>query len=220
MTTGLTNLKELEREAFRKFYDDGIFDIYLGGILITMGVAAALTDQMDSELAGGGVTLGLALAITIPLLLWRRHLLRTRLGDFKPGPERQRRIRGTRLVLLASVVLGIIVFGVTAAAFNSDTSADTLGAIIPLIWFINSVAVLGAMAYFLDVPRFYALGVVVGLAMPLLIWPDVLWDSKIEPWIAFGIPGAIVVAVGVYKLLHFLRSYPAPATEELADDLG
>ena len=217
MTTGLTDLKNLEREAFRKFYDDGIFDVYLGAILITMGVAAAITDQMDNDFAGGLVTLGLAMAVTIPLLMWRRQLLRSRLGDFKPGPERQRKIRGTRLVLLGSVVLGMVVFGVAAAALNSDTSEDTLGAIVPLIWFINSVAVLGAMAYFLDVPRFYAHGVVVGLAMPLLIWPDVLWDNRIEPWIAFGIPGSIVIAVGVYKLIRFLREYPASTVGEIAD---
>lgn len=210
MTTGITDLDNLEKDAFRKFYDDGIFDVYLGAMLIVMGVTALLTDQMSSEVSAMLVMLSLAMGITIPLLVWRRSLLRSRLGDFKPGPERRRKIKGTRLVLLGSVVLGIIVFGAATAAFNSDTSADTIGAIIPLIWFVNSVVVLGAMAYFLDVPRFYAHGLVVGTAMPLLIWPDVLWDSKLEPWIAFGIPGFIVMTVGFYKLVHFLRDYPTP----------
>ena len=114
-------------------------------------------------------------------------------------------------------MLGIVVFGITAAAFNSDTSADTLGAIIPLIWFLNSVVVLGAMAYFLDVPRFYAHGVVFGLAMPLMIWPDVLWDNRLEPWIAFGIPGLIVMAVGIYKFILFLKTYPEPEVAETVD---
>lgn len=208
MTTGLTNLGSLEKEAFRKFYEDGLFDIYLGAILIVMGIAAVITDQIENETAGMFVTLGLALAVTIPTLVWRRSLLRSRLGTFEPGPARRRRIRGTRLVLLGSVVLGVIVFGVAAAAFNSDVSVDTLGAMVALIWFINSVAVLGAMAYFLDVPRFYAHGVIVGLAMPLMIWPDLLWDNKVAPWIALGIPGLVVMAVGVYKLVHFLRNYP------------
>ena len=217
MTTGLTNLKELERNAFRKFYDDGIFDIYMGSMLIIMGVAAIITDQMGSDLANGLVTLGLALAVTIPLLLWRRHLLRSRLGDFKPGPERRRKIQGTRLVLLGSVALGVVVFGVTAAVFNSDTSTDVLGAVIPLVWFFNAVIVLGAMAYYLDVPRFYFHGLIFGLAMPLLIWPDLLWDIRIEPWIAFGLPGLIVALVGLRKLFDFLRDYPAPTGGEPAD---
>ena len=217
MTTGLTNLEELERDAFRRFYDDGIFDVYMGSMLIMMGIAAVITDRMDSGLADGFVTLGLALAVTIPLLLWRRHLLRTRLGEFKPGPERRRKIRGTRLVLLGSVVLGVVVFGVTAAVLNSDPSPDVLGAVVPLVWFFNAVIVLGAMAYFLDVPRFYFHGVIFGLAMPLLIWPDLLWDVKMEPWIAFGLPGLVVALVGVRKLIDFLREYPAPADAELAD---
>lgn len=217
MTTGLTNLEELERDAFRRFYDDGIFDIYMGSMLIIMGIAAVITDRLDGGITNGFVTLGLALAVTIPLLLWRRHLLRTRLGEFTPGPERRRKIRGTRLVLLGSVVLGVVVFGVTAAVFNSDTSADVLGAVIPLVWFFNAVIVLGAMAYYLDVPRFYFHGVIFGLAMPLMIWPDLLWDVKVEPWIAFGVPGLIVALVGVRKLYVFLREYPAPAAAELAD---
>ena len=49
MTTGLTDLKALERNAFKKFYDDGVFDVYVGAMLITMGVAAVFADRMDSE---------------------------------------------------------------------------------------------------------------------------------------------------------------------------
>lgn len=219
MTTGLTNLKELERDAFRKFYDDGIFDLYLGGILITMGIAALITDQIESAMTGMLITLVLAFGVTVPMLLWRRHLLRSRLGDFQPGPERRRKIRGTRLVLLGSVMVGVIVFGITAALFNRG-SEETLGAIVPLIWFLNSVVVLGAMAYFLDVPRFYTHGVIVGMAMPLLIWPDVLWDHQLQPWIAFGFPGLIVMAIGAYKLVVFLREYPAGSAEESADAIS
>lgn len=209
MTTGLTNLGSLEKEAFRKFYEDGLFDVYLGGILIVMGFAAVITDRIENELAGMLITLGLALAVTIPTLVCRRNLLRSRLGTFQPGPARRRKIRGTRLVLLGSVVLGVFVFGVATAAFNSDVSVDTLGAMVALLWFINSVAVLGAMAYFLDVPRFYVHGVIVGLAMPLMIWPDILWDNKVAPWIALGTPGLAVMTIGAYKLVHFLRNYPA-----------
>jgi hypothetical protein len=181
-----------------------------------MGIAALITDQIDNEMTGMLITLVLAFGVTVPVLLWRRHLLRSRLGDFQPGPERMRKIQGTRLALLGSVVLGVIVFGITAALLNSG-SEDILGAVIPLIWFLNSVAVLGAMAYFLDVPRFYAHGVIVGMAMPLLIWPDVLWDHQLQPWIAFGVPGLVVMAIGTYKLVLFLREYPAGSAEESAD---
>jgi hypothetical protein len=210
MTTGLTDLKTLEREAFRKFYDDGIFDIYVGAMLITMGIAAIFADAIDSEGMSMLLTLGLAMAVTVPLLLWRRHLLRSRLGDFKPGPARRRKIATTRLFLLGSVLLGLVAFAVATVAYSSDSSVDVAGLVVPLLWIVNSVVVFGAMAYFLDVPRFYAHGVIIGFAMPLLIWPDVLWDTRVAPWIAFGIPGLAVALVGIYKLVGFLRDYPIP----------
>jgi hypothetical protein len=86
---------------------------------------------------------------------------------------------------------------------------------VPLLWLINAVVVMGAMAYYLDVPRFYLYGFLFGLAMPLLIWSDVLWDVEVPVWIAFGVPGLIIVAVGLWKLNGFLRNYPPlPAVEE------
>ena len=217
MTMGLTDLKTLERDAFRKFYDDGIFDIYLGAMLITMGVAAVLADQMNNEGLSMLLMLGLAIAVTVPLLLWRRHLLRSRLGEFKPGPARRRKISRTRLILLGSVLLGVLAFVVAAIAYRSDSSVDVAGLVIPLLWILNSMIVFGAMAYLLDVPRFYIHGVIIGFAMPILIWPDVLWDTQVPPWLAFGGPGLVVAAIGFYKLIHFLRAYPALETEVAAD---
>jgi hypothetical protein len=143
MTTGLTDLRALERDAFRKFYDDGVFDIYLGAMLITMGVAALFADRLSNEFQSGLLTLGLALVVTVPLLLWRRQLLRSRLGDFKPGPARRRKIATTRLFLLGSVLLGVIAFIVAAIAYRSEADIDLVGLIVPLLWVLNSLIVLG-----------------------------------------------------------------------------
>lgn len=209
MTTGLTDLKQLEREAFRRFYDDGIFDIYVGAMLVAMGIGALISDRIDNEATSMIAILGIGLVVTIPLLLARRSLLRNRLGTFEPGPERRRKIAGTRLVLLGSVVLGVAAFGIAAAVYKSGSGADTLAALLPVLWFANTAIVFGAAAYFLDVPRFYALGLIAGTAMPLLIWPDLLWEYQIHPVLAFGLPGAVICGVGIFKLLGFLERYPA-----------
>jgi len=217
MTTGLTDLRALERNAFRKFYDDGVFDIYVGAMLITMGVAAIFADRLANEFQSGLLTLGLALAVTVPLLLWRRHLLRSRLGDFKPGPARRRKIATTRLVLLGSVLFGVVAFIVATIAYRSDADIDMAGLIVPLLWMLNSLIVFGAMAYLLDVPRFYVHAVIIGSAMPLLIWPDMLWDTKVAPWLAFGLPGSIVASIGIHKLVVFLQAYPVLEAEAAID---
>jgi hypothetical protein len=217
MTTGLTDLKRLERETFRRFYDDGLLDIYLGSMLIVMGLAAVIADRLNDEFRSMLVMLAIATAVTVPLLVVRRSLLRSRLGAFRPNPERRGRIKSTRLALLASVVVGVMMFGVAAATLGGGAAEDTVTVLLPLVWFVNGVVVIGAAAFFLNVPRFYFHGVAWGLAMPLLIWPDLLWDYQLQPWLALGLPGAAIVVVGVYKLMRFLRDYPAPPAGETTD---
>lgn len=214
MTTGLTDLERLERDAFRRFYDDGLMDVYIGVMLAIMGAMTVVTDRSDDVNEAMLVMLGVAFAVTVPLLIVRRHLLRSRLGTFQPGPARKRRIKGTRLALLGSVVVGVLMFGVVAA-LNGDQNTELIEVLLPAVWFANGVIVFGAGAYFLNVPRFYFLGVVWGLGMPLLIWPNVIWGYRIPPWIAFGLPGVIITAVGLYKLVTFLRTYPR--TRETVD---
>lgn len=216
MTTGLTDLERLEREAFRRFYDDGLVDVYIGTMLIVMGATTIVTDRSDDINQAMLVMLAVAFAVTVPLLVLRRHLLRSRLGTFQPGPERRRRIRGTRLALLGSVVAGVMMFAVVAT-LQGEANDDLVGPLLPAVWFLNGVIVFGAGAYFLNVPRFYFTGVMWGLAMPLMIWPDVIWDYRLSPWIALGLPGAVIVAVGLYKLVTFLRAYPISRIQETMD---
>ncbi len=148
--------------------------------------------------------------MTVPLLSYRRRLLRERLGTFKPGPRRKVRISRTRAVLAGSVALGLAVFGLGAVAVAGPADKDSLGLVVPLLWLVNSIVVFGAMAYYLDVPRFYAYGVGGGLIMPLMIWPELLWGVEFPMWLIMGAAGLAVIAVGLVKLRRFLREYPAP----------
>ncbi len=212
--SGLTDLGTLEKQAFRRFYEDGIFDLFLGLMLGTMALGAFATEWSGSETTGLLVMIGVSLVLVVVSMTVRRRLLSARLGEFKPGSIRRRRISFVRFALLGSVVAGVILFGLAAAA---DVSIGSLEVLMPLVWFVNAVAVFGAMAYFLDVPRFYLHGFLFGSAMPLLVWPDVLWDYRLQPWVAFGVPAAIITAFGVFKLVRFLRDYPVLSTPEPID---
>ncbi len=211
--TGLTDLNRLERDAFRKFYEDGLFDVFMGLMLATMALGAVLSDWLGGEAAGMAGMLGLAFILVVGLLSLRRRLLLSRLGTFQPGPERRRKISATRLALIGSVVVGFVVAAAAAAAYGPGIPVSSFEILMPLVWFLNAVVVMGAMAYFLDVPRFLLLGLVFGLAMPLLVWPDVMWGIRLSPLVAFGAPAAVIVGVGLIKLRRFLREYPPLARE-------
>lgn len=207
---GVVDLKKLERDAFRRFYEDGLFDIYIGLMLLVFFAASALWEAFGSPAISYLVMLALALGVTLPLLSYRRRLLRARLGSFRPGPRRRLRIRRTRLVLAGSVALGLVAFGLVAMVIGGTASADVVTVLMPLLWFVNAVVVFGAMAYLLDVPRFYVYGVAFGTLMPLVIWPDALWGLEVPMWLVFGLAGGSLVLIGVRKLRRFLREYPDP----------
>ncbi len=208
--TGLTDLERLEKQAFRRFYEDGLFDVFLGLMLAAMAVGALITDWVASETVGVAIMAGVAFLLVTVLLGVRRRLLRSRLGEFKPVPRRRRRITLTRLALLASALAGVIAFVVAAVAYRDTVPLASLEVFMPLGWFLNAVVVFGAMAYFLDVPRFYVYGLLFGAAMPLLVWPDVFFDVRLPAWVAFGSPAVVITTVGLVKLGRFLRNYPIP----------
>lgn len=211
--TELTDLESLEKQAFRRFYEDGLFDIFLGVMLATMAVGAIAIDATGNEFTGMLIMVVVAIAIVVTLMVVRRRLLAARLGEFTPGPARRRRISVVRLALLGSVVLGLLLFAVVAMG---DVSITSLEVIMPAVWFVNAVVVLGAMAYLLDVPRFYFYGFLFGTVMPVMIWPDVLWDYRIPPIVAMGVPALVAIVIGAVKLNSFLKNYPArPNAEDL-----
>jgi len=216
----LTDLKSLEKQAFRKFYEDGLFDVFFGLMMMGMSVGAVVQDWLDSEALSLLFMLGIAVVLVTFLKFARVRLLRSRLGHFTPGPGRRRKITTTRLTLLASAVLGIVAFGVSAVASSGGITAAAVEVWLPVVWFVNATVVLGAMAYLLDVPRFHLYGVLFGLVGPLLIWPDVLWDFRVPPPVAFGVPAVPIVAIGFWKLARFLRDYPVQPTSGREAVLG
>lgn len=213
MTT-LPDLEALERDAFRRFYEDGLLDVFFGLMLMTMAVGSVLNEVFESEWQGLIGMLVIALVLVVWTQLQRRRLLRSRLGSFVPGPERRRKITMTRVALLASVALGLVLAILVSAIYSDTITVTDIEIIMPAVWFVNAVLVLGAMAYFLDVPRLYFYGFLFGSAMPLLILPDVLWDIEIPAWVAFGAPGLIMVIIGLVLLKRFLAAHPPLERED------
>jgi hypothetical protein len=196
------DLKTLERDAFRKSYEDGLFDMFLG-IVLALTAVSSVIDRVN--LSGGAslvVTIALYGSVTGGMIWLRHRVVRRRLGAFKPGKTRMRRIRATRLVLAASVALGLI----AAALPALGKPPDGIAAWVPFILLANSVIVFGSMAYFLDVPRFFLYGFLFPVPFFATIWFRPL--TLAEALLAYGAPVAIIVGIGVYKLTRFLRDYP------------
>ena len=204
------NLKELERKAFRSTFQDGLWDMYLGFLLLIMGMGPVLPALNKS------VTWTLVILLMLSVLAWmafwagKKFITIPRMGRVKFGPQRKAKLKKTRAVLFLSALLGVILF-VLRATWNMEWAAR-----IPIpayIWAVQAIVVFGLGAYFLDVSRFYAYGVFYAIPVPVGI---VLLQNTGLPgfmFLPFGVSGGIMVIVGVGLFIRFLREYPVVPEE-------
>jgi len=197
------SLKELERKAFRSTHQDGLWDLFLGGLLLMLGLGQFLE-------RGPGLSEGTVLAVyaaVVLLLTGAFTLLKfkvtvPRIGRVRFGPSRRVKVMKVSLVLLASVGLGFVVFLLTAGGIIPGAS----GLAVPALFLVNSVVVFGAMGYYLDLPRLYLYGWFFGLSIfinellrPVTPYPLLL---AVLPFVA------VMSGIGLVLFVRFLRDYP------------
>ena len=79
-----TDLKRLEKDAYRKFYEDGLFDVYLGLLLFLMPFASRIDRWFGGNEAAAIAVLLLAYGILV--LVWtvgRKRFVTPRIGTIK-----------------------------------------------------------------------------------------------------------------------------------------
>ena len=98
------NLKEIERKAFRSFFQDGIWDIFLGLLMILMGLGPWLGGKMGggeieftSVVIIMGILILVALAAVIGFNLAKKYITTPRLGVARFTAPRRKKIKNLRV---------------------------------------------------------------------------------------------------------------------------
>lgn len=197
------DLKDLERRAFRSTFQDGLWDIYLGLIFVSFGSVPVLRGVFGLS-SGGGMAIHISL-ITLALVLLivgKRVITTPRLGFVKFGVERQRKLSKVRVVLMASFLVGLILFAVLAG--------DSIGLNALMVAFAASILItLGAMAYYMDYDRLFIYAILWAASMPVGLWMEENAGLSDAPAV-FILTGGVAVVVGVIYLQRFLHDYHLP----------
>jgi hypothetical protein len=213
------DLKNIEKKAFRSVNQDGLLDIQIGGVVLSMSVLPFITDSETFPILGFGLFLaGLILSY---LVFWvgKKYITIPRMGQVKFGPRRQRRKLTLVLVLSGIVLLQVILLFGTIFLWAHPEWATRLG-------FSGSnpdlerliVAVVGALfvgpsmaliTYFNDFTRGYYIAVVLSLAVFSWIWFD-------QP-LSLIVGGLLILIPGVVLFIRFLREHPLPPAEVTHD---
>jgi hypothetical protein len=208
------SLKELERKAFRSTFQDGLWDIFLGLLLLNMGGGTLLGGSGMSPLWSMVVLTAFVCAVLALFWAGKKYVTAPRMGLVEFGPQRKSKLRRVRVVLFLSVLVGVLMFLWGLGAWSGRLPYVLAELPIPAyVWALQCVVVFSVAAYFMDVTRFYIYGVVYAVPFPLgiLLAHNTELTGALSMAITFGTAGGILVLIGVVLFVRFLRRYPLPA---------
>jgi hypothetical protein len=202
------DLKQLERKVWTSFFEDGIWDIYLGSLLMAMGIGALISDTGISHTTTMIIYVLLVGAAFLFLLLGKRLITRPRIGRVNFGPKGRARKKKTSIVFAVSVLVGLAAFVIVLLSARGSLSRSLRADILlPAIWVGNMIIVFSLAAYFLRFNRLYLIGVMFAIAVPLDIILQELTHRDLT-FVAFGIPAMVILIMGVIVLTRFVHKYP------------
>jgi hypothetical protein len=210
------DLKKLERKVWTSFFEDGIWDIYLGMLLMAMAVGALFSDIRAPEAA---LISSYAVLMTIALLfllLGKRFITMPRIGRVNYGPKARARKGRATIVLTFSVLVGLLAFIIAVLGARESISRTlSTDVLLPALWVGNMIIVFSLAAYFLRFNRLYFIGVMFAIAVPLDIFLRELTHRDLT-FVAFSVPAMVILILGCIILIRFLRKYPK-SIEETTD---
>ncbi len=208
--TADVDLKDLERRAYRSFFNDGLYDIWFA---LLAGAMASHWVVKDLDVARGGVWSRVAgyglLGLSVLVAAGGKRLITVpRIGAVRFGRDRQRNVARavgvTGAVVAAS--FGLLAVVGTRAMLLLGGPAVPLGdiAIAGLV-----VVVFCAIGSLLDWRRLCSYGVL--LAGAVVSAPALALHTRIPAATAFGPAVCVPLIIGVVVLMRFLGTYdPAP----------
>ena len=203
------NLKELQRKAWRSTFQDGLWDIFMGLLLLNI----AIFTLADEYLANDDLQIVLFIGgeVVVMLFLWtgKRFVTVPRIGKAKFGQFGKVRRSKVKLLSFASVLIGLIVFLIFEGLSEDGQIAGLSRVYIVAIgWVLNAMLMFGLAGYLLDFNRLYLIGAMYALAFPLDILIRELLQTDRWAFYTYAFPASIILAVGIIVFIRFLKKYP------------
>jgi len=192
------DLKAIEKKAYMRYHQDGIWDAYLGAIMLAMGL-------LMMEFVNIYWYCGLMILACVGMTLAKKLITYPRIGFVKFNRERRQKKINTVIVLTISFLFGLGLY--LAFKFFGDTMRDSR-VVMMLILALWPMVVFSAMAWFLDHPRLYGYGILFG----------VMFSAPVHGAVWFVMLGGVITSVyGLWLIGSFMRRFPLPSAEELND---
>jgi hypothetical protein len=195
------SLKNAERKVFRATFDDGLWDIIIAGFALQFSVAPLISHALGDFWSSAIFVPFLGL-LFLAIWLTRKYVVRPRAGVVKLGKQRIRRMMKFASAMLVINVLALIL-GLICAFYFPALS----GQMISIKFGLILLAGFSLAAYFLDYPRLYIYGFLLGIAPYVGEWLYSSHGASHHGFpITFGFISGAVFLTGLITFIRFLRN--------------
>jgi uncharacterized membrane-anchored protein len=181
------NLKEMEKKAWKSCFQDGLWDIFLGFILLSFGISPLI-----EEITGITYLISYVILLFLGYFIFyfgKKYITIPRLGNVRFGAKRKYKKIKVVIILTISVIFGLAAILITQTdliPYNIDIS------IWGIIFAINALIVFSLMAYYLDFPRLYIYSIFFATSIFIVETSRSHVGSTYDTVIGFGMFGVVV----------------------------
>lgn len=202
MTQQPINLKKIEKTAFLTYFQDGLWDISIGLLVLAAFINAVIGDDNDARL------IWLMLPATVVLLLGKIFITRPRMGYVEFSRKRVMKLG------LAAVIFSVVFLFGAFRSILGKLEGDLPGWMEWIktgthgIWgSIYILAIFSIIAFLVGFSRLHYIGLMFAVAATPT---RALFPNTVK----FFIVTAVILVPGVYLLVRFLRRYPKSKEDE------
>lgn len=211
------NLNEIEKKAFISYWQDGLLEIMLGYILLISTLSSILMTTGVPDSIRIPIYIPLMILVPAPLfILAKKYITMPRLGYVKFGEKRK---RDRKKFIIFAIILNIfIIITLIATITNSlhrffDFLGISSNLFFPLFILGFVFLIFAFLVYLFNVPRFYFLGLLMGSTTLINTCLKLYTTFPHRGLIAYGLPGLILLVMGIIILNRFLQKYPKVSEE-------
>ena len=208
------DIKEMEKKAWISTFQDGLWDIYFGLLIMGIGFSwlggfFGLPETLDVLLTLFSWDIGVLLVFFVG----KKYVTRPRMGFVKFGQIRKKRNKILGLFIGLMVVFTLITFIFTIlGAFQLQLPGFMVMLLIGLLFITLPFSI---VAYFLQLKRLYIYALLggFGLFTSELLVPII--GAPYHDIITFGGIGLVISITGLTIFLKFLQKYPLKKEEDV-----
>lgn len=192
------NLKELERQVYTTYQEDGVWDIFLGLGLLLGGIGM-IFDLM--------IFLGPIYGVMVAVMAsaFKKAFTVPRIGYVKFAPSRRIKMQRSALLSLLANILAFLVVLILVVSRSRD---HWIAQNFEIVFGVFIAVIMCAIGYMLAINRLYAYA---GLTLVAFIGGGGLLDIEF-PFVLAAL-GAVVLVAGLGLMARFIHKYPVVPQE-------